>query len=274
MDRASSPHGEAVHPWAPPVSFEERLRLALVPPRLALFWDLAWERRRGEAEIHLVRRLADPGRTSIDVGANRGVWTEAMRRHSRDVLAFEPNPKMFRDLARRLGPGARALPLALSDRNGDAELRVPRRRRGYSNQGATLAHASLGACPFGSLLVQTRRLDDIETGDVGLIKIDVEGHELAVLRGAAALLARCRPALIIEIEEKHHRRPIAGAIAEVCSYGYEAHCLRAGRLLPVRGIDLARHNGPAARREDYVFNWVFLPRCGARPALAESRPPE
>ncbi len=245
--------------WVPPLSLEERLRRACIPPRLALRWDLACALRHGERELHLVPQLADPGRVSIDVGANRGIWTEMLRRHSHAVLAFEPNPKLFQELARRVGPGAVALPYALSDSSGEAELRVPRRRKGYSNQGATLAHDSLGSCPYGALAVPTRRLDEIETGDVGLIKIDVEGHELAVLRGATGLIARCRPVLVIEMEEKHLHRPIADAIAEVAALGYVPHVAGPRGLAPLRPEDLPRLHGPGVPPADYVFNWVFLP---------------
>jgi FkbM family methyltransferase len=246
--------------WVPPWSLEERLKSFLVPPRLGLRWALAREMRRGEREIRLVPRLADPRRVSLDVGANRGVWTEALRRHSRAVVAFEPNPKMFDDLRRRIGPGVTALPYALSDRSGTGELRIPRRRKGFSNQGGTLSHGSLGDCAFGAVAVEMRRLDELDPGDVGLIKIDVEGHELAVLRGAAGLLARCRPVLIVEMEEKHLGRPIAGALAEVAALGYEPCALRDGAPVPVAGLDLARLHGPGVAPQDYVFNWIFLPR--------------
>lgn len=245
--------------WVPPSSFEERLRRACVPPRLALRWDVFRALRRGERELRLVPMLADPKRVSIDVGANRGVWTEMLRRHSRAVLAFEPNPKLFRELSRRLGPGATALPVALSDASGAAELRVPRRRKGYSNQGATLAHDSLGDCAYGAVSVPTRRLDEIEIGDVGLIKIDVEGHEAAVLRGAAGLIARFRPVLVIEMEEKHLHRPIADAIAEVAALGYVPHIAGPAGPVKLRADDLPRLHGPGAASADYVFNWIFLP---------------
>lgn len=245
--------------WTPPLSLEERAKQWLLPPRLQLWWDVRRELRRGEREIALVPLLADPERVSLDIGANRGVWTEALRRHSRAVFAFEPNPKMFRMLSRGIGPGVTALPYALSDSAGTAELRVPRRRRGYSNQGATLAHASLGAMPFGSLEVERRRLDDLDLGDVGFIKLDVEGHELDVLRGGEALLARCRPTLIVEMEEKHTARPITALIADVCAYGYDAFCLRHGVLTRARDLDFQRHHAAPAGRRDYVFNWIFLP---------------
>ncbi|MEO3470919.1 FkbM family methyltransferase [Roseomonas sp. CAU 1739] len=243
--------------WIPPVSLEERIRRACIPPRLALRWDLFQALRSGERELRLVPMLADPARISVDAGANRGVWTEMLRRHSLAVRAFEPNPKLFAELSARLGPGATAMPYALSDESGVAELRIPRRRKGYSNQGATLAHDSLGTCAYGAVRVPTRRLDDVETGDVGLIKIDVEGHEHAVLRGAAALIARCRPVLIIEMEEKHLHRPIAGAIAEVSALGYRPHVAGPDGPLPLRLEDLPRLHD--AGTPGYVFNWIFLP---------------
>lgn len=246
-------------PWTPPLSFEERLKRLVLPGRLQIRWRLRREYRRGEREIHLVPRLVDPARVSLDVGANRGVWAEAMRRHSREVLAFEPNPKLFADLVRGAGPGVRALPVALSDRDGVAELRVPRRARGYSNQGATLAHDSLGGLDYGAVQVETRRLDGMDAGDVGFIKIDVEGHELAVLRGAAGLLARCRPKLLIEMEEKHTQRPMEELLAEVCGYGYRSFCLLHGSLVPTQEVDLDRHHRAPPGRPDYIFNWVFLP---------------
>lgn len=246
--------------WTPPVTLEERAKALLIPPSLALRWDLWRERRGGEREIRLVPQLADPARVSLDIGANRGVWTAALLPHSKAVIAFEPNPKLFAELSRRLGTSAAAHQIALSDEAGTAELRVPRRRKGYSNQGATLAHASLNGTAYGAVQVRAARLDDLDLGDVGFIKIDVEGHELAVLRGATALLARCRPTLLIEMEEKHGRRPIAAMLADVRAHGYDAFALLGGALRPVESIDLARHHSAAASRADYIFNWVFRPR--------------
>uniref|UniRef100_UPI001916C781 FkbM family methyltransferase n=1 Tax=Mycobacterium paraintracellulare TaxID=1138383 RepID=UPI001916C781 len=46
--------------------------------------------------------------------------------------------------------------------------------------------------------VPVKRLDDLHLDDIGLIKIDVEGHELAVLRGATQTLTRNRPAIVVE----------------------------------------------------------------------------
>jgi len=54
-----------------------------------------------------------------------------------------------------------------------------------------------------SLPVSLRRLDDYEFRDVSFIKIDVEGHEQRVIRGATETLERERPVILVEIEQRH-----------------------------------------------------------------------
>lgn len=57
-----------------------------------------------------------------------------------------------------------------------------------------------------------RRLDDYDAMEpIGCIKIDVEGHEDAVLRGGRRLLFRDHPSLIVEIEERHKRHSVSSA---------------------------------------------------------------
>lgn len=246
-------------PWDPPRNLEERLAALLIPGRIELRYRLAQERRRGEPEIHLVPVLADRARVSLDIGANRGIWAEAMRGCSAGVHAFEPNPKIFRMLQRGLGPGVTAHRIALSDSSGVAELRIPRGRRGYSNQGASLSPTKIGAAAYGAVAVEARRLDEMELGPIGFIKIDVEGFELSVIAGAHETLRRHRPNLVIEMEERHMKRPIAAMLAEVCAHGYESFAVDRGTLRHTSQIDLAARHAQAARPEDYLFNWIFLP---------------
>jgi FkbM family methyltransferase len=246
-------------PWEPPSTLEEKLRAALVPPRLRMRYLVARERLRGEAEIRLVPSLVDRRRIALDVGANKGVWAEVMRRYAAHVHAFEPNPKIFRELRRSAHRDVTAHRLALSNRSGRFELHIPIGRRGYSNQGGTLNERK-AAISYGSVAVETRRLDEMNFGDIGFIKIDVEGHEMAVLEGAESTLRRCRPNLIIEIEEKRGTQPIAEALDAVCARGYNAFAMIGGRLKRVAEIDLARHHSQCMRREDYIYNWVFKPK--------------
>jgi FkbM family methyltransferase len=242
------------------MSAEERFKALFVPGRLQTLYHLARERRRGEQEIRLVPVLADRSRVSLDIGANKGVWSEALRPHSSRVHAFEPNPKIHKVLRPGIGSGVTVHDIALSDTSGSAELRVPRHRSGgYSNQGASLSPEKIGAAEYGSVAVDARRLDDLDLGEVGFIKIDVEGFELAVVEGARETLRRHRPNMVIEIEEKHAKRPIAELLGAVCAHGYQAFALDRGVLRRTSQIDLAaRHSSPASR-EDYIFNWIFLP---------------
>jgi len=245
--------------WVPPMNAEERLKARFVPPAWQRWYHVGRELRRGERELHLVRWLADPLRVSVDAGANRGVWTEMLRRHSRRVVAFEPNPKMFAELRRCARAGVEAHPFALSDRSGTADLLVPRNDRGYSNQGASLSMTRIGDGRFATVTVETRRLDDLDLGPVGFIKVDVEGHEIAVLEGARETLRRDRPTLVVEIEERYNTSTIAELLRAVCDFGYFAACLQHGRLRPAAGLDLAACHSRPASRADYVFNWIFFP---------------
>lgn len=245
--------------WTPPEELEETAKRLLVPGPLYIRYRYAKELRKGEREIRLLPFLADPNRTAVDVGANKGVYTYALLQAGvREVHAFEPNPKLFGVLSRWAKGRAHLHPEALSDTTGEAVLMVPHSEAGYSNQGASLSADKLNGQDFGGVTVKTLRLDDAGIDNVGFIKIDVEGFEMQVLKGAAGTLARDRPTLLVEIEEKHTKRKLPEMIAEVCAYGYQCLALRHGVLTPFDELDLAVSHDPA-RKADYVFNFVFLP---------------
>ncbi|WP_374631626.1 FkbM family methyltransferase [Ferrovibrio sp.] len=245
--------------WEPPSTLEETLKYALVPPALYIRYRVWKELRRGEAELALVPWLADPRRAALDVGANKGVWTHVLGRHCPQVFAFEPNPKSFRVLQRCKPAHAKAFQIAASDADGEAEFRIPIGRKGYSNQGGSLNAAKVGDA-YGSLKIQAKRLDSMDLPPVGFIKIDVEGHEAEVLSGARALIARDRPVLVIEMEEKHTRRPIETMLAEVEALGYACFALRHGVLTARALLDLEVEHRNPKYREDYIFNFIFLPQ--------------
>src|SRR5262249_17480823 len=132
------------------------------------------------------------------------------------VLAVEPVPQTFALLAHnvRLLPHANVtlLNIAASDRGTAAGMAVPADAAGREN--GYLAH--LTDQPTG-LTVRRPPLDALPLPTrVSLVKLDAEGHELAVLRGMAGLLKRDRPALIVEVS--------GGASAEFilnCGYTME-----------------------------------------------------
>lgn len=228
-------------------------------PRQELKRIVARELRRGEPELRLLPELVDPTRAAIDVGANRGVWTHQLAALCPQVYAFEPNPKMFAILDAARPANAEARRIALSDRAGLASLKVPRSARGYSNQHASLEDNWSEGREFGVVEVPTARLDDLDLPPCGFIKIDVEGHEAAVVAGALELIARDRPTLLIELEERHIGRPIEQSIAAVVELGYEAFVYKDGAIRGLEAFDADADHRAAVETPAYIFNFIFKP---------------
>jgi FkbM family methyltransferase len=213
----------------------------------------------GEPELRLIHGLSDPKRLTLDVGSNRGVYAVAALRFSKRVIAFEPQPHFATFLRRFLPRTVDVVECAASDTDGSAILFVPSDPRSHPE--ARLS--SCGVTAGTQITVSTHRLDQLIAEDVGLIKIDVEGHELAVLNGASNMINACRPNLIVEVEDRHR----VGAVVQTFQWfearSYQGYYLANGALSPVD--QLSNQQGDA-----YVYNFVFLPKERApmiRPSL-------
>jgi FkbM family methyltransferase len=240
--------------WTPPESLEEKIKRRLIPPAWYIRYLYGKELARGEQEIRLIPRLADRAKVSLDVGANNGVWSYALLRHSQAVHAFEPNPKPYRVLESWAAGRIVLHRQALSDHSGRAELLIPKSDKGYSNQGASLSQLKATESDVGRVSVETLRLDDLDISNVGFMKIDVEGFESRVLEGARDTLRRDRPNMVIEIEERHTGREIADMTGEVCGYGYQCLALVDGVLTRFDRIAPERYRGAV-----HIYNFIFLP---------------
>jgi FkbM family methyltransferase len=166
-------------------------------PRTLLIIDEA----RGHGwQSTFLRSVLEPGDTFLDVGANGGGMTAlacGIVEASGAVFAVEPQPRLAA-LVRQtldLNPAdGRVFQTAAGDRSAVATLAVPVGRSGS----ATLSSNGTG----DRIEVKVTRLDELleEMGErhVKLLKIDVEGHELAALKGAEQLLERLRPTILFE----------------------------------------------------------------------------
>lgn len=121
-----------------PLTFEETLKYYLVPPRWYIRYRVWKEFKKGEKELALLPYLASPSKVSIDIGANRGVYTHCLGKTSSKVHAFEPNPKMYRTLQRTAPANAQTYQVALSNSAGEAIFRIPKGVKGLSKQRGTL----------------------------------------------------------------------------------------------------------------------------------------
>ncbi|VBA61124.1 FkbM family methyltransferase [Mycobacterium attenuatum] len=263
-----------------PVARSVKRRLAPVVKAVAprLFWRRKYRllQRLDESsrDARLAASLCDPNRISLDIGADVGDVTIAMLPASRSVIAFEPRPAQARDLTAMfaaVGAAVRVEAVALSDRPGVMAMRVVESEPGRSTIDTDNVLSDVIGGDVQNIDVPVKRLDDLQLDDVGLIKIDVEGHELAVLRGAVDTLRRNRPAILVEAEERH--RP--GAVAEITTLltglGYTGYFELDDVRRRVEEFDPTQHQNPAniGGRENlwaahgvYVNNFVFVPAKG------------
>ncbi len=246
--------------WTPPSTLQEKIKRALFSPRHELKRIVARELKKGEPELRLLPELVDRTRAAVDVGANRGVWTHQLAGLCPRVYAFEPNPKMFAILSAARPDNAQVRQMALSDKAGVAALKVPQTARGYSNQHGSLESNWTDGHDFGVVEVETARMDDLELDPVGFIKIDVEGHEAAVIAGAVGLIARDRPTLAIELEERHMGHSIEQAVGDVMALGYDAFVFKDGALRSFEAFDAEADHRAAVETRAYINNFIFRPR--------------
>jgi len=148
-----------------------------------------------EAELPFVRALLRPEDGFVDVGANIGVYSIVAALRGARVLAFEPNGTAREMLTANLALNqiedrVRVLSFALADFTGEAR---------FTTDLESSNHLDIEPEAKGEM-VEVRELDAlIEPGDrVTLIKIDAEGFDEAVLRGARRALERERPVVIAE----------------------------------------------------------------------------
>jgi FkbM family methyltransferase len=179
------------------------------------------------ARWELLDLLCDRDRPGVDIGAKIGMYTYRIRAHSSEVIAFEPIP-MFNEFLRAVfgGKRVRVEPFAVSDQRGRAKLRLPYGHDGSPKFGrATIDPANrfdMGVIARADEIeVETRRID-YDLVDVGFIKIDVEGHELAVLAGAANTLARHTPNLLIECNDEHQPNAVSRLGEWLDAHEYDA----------------------------------------------------
>ncbi len=225
--------GRHAKPQPPATAIRSRAVFALLPPRVRLTKRalVAWI--SGEPEMRILCNLCRGDEWALDIGANYGVYSWHLRRRAAGVIAFEPQPLLAGFLRRALDERVRVEQVALSDSDGEVLMRVPHDRmqdgRATIEQENTLAGLS-----SEEILVPRRRLDDMVQANgmapVGVIKIDVEGHELSVLRGAEAVLRHNRPTLLIEAEERHRHEAFGSVERFLAPLGYHPYIHHDGGL--------------------------------------------
>lgn len=239
------------------------------PPRVSrarFMWRAFKARFRDEAtELKTIRGALAHGGTAVDVGANKGSYLYWLARWAGRVIAFEPQEELAAYLAgavRRLALANVAVEAkAVSDLTGTVMLHVP--LEGSSPSASVGAHVA-AAAPRREVSVESVALDDYLADDsqVRALKIDVEGHELNVLRGAQRILAEQGPLVVVECESRHlsggRVEDVFGFLAE---FGYAGSFVWRGRRLPLEQFSAEVHQRQHGERfwdaKDYANNFIF-----------------
>lgn len=207
----------------------------------------------GEYEPHmrqLFQRLLVPGAIAADVGANVGAHTLTLAKlvgPAGHVLAFEPNPVVRDRLVRNLEinefGNTATYGCALGETNGSLSLRVPATSSAeFANPG--LASLVALETPHDLVDVHVRPFDEVfsETGlnRLDLVKIDVQGFEMAVLSGMRGVIAEFSPAIVFEYEDwAWHKADstLQTAFDFFQSLSYSLWRIESGGMLKMRPID-------------------------------------
>lgn len=141
------------------------------------------------AALRHVRRFG----TAIDGGANIGLWTTEMARSFDRIIAFEPAEDTFERLMSAMQgfENVHCVQKALWSKNCRIQVCEPTNRPPGRHRSRFVQTAPEGAIPAVAI-------DELSLGDVGLIKLDIEGAELFALQGAEKTLRHCRPVVILE----------------------------------------------------------------------------
>jgi FkbM family methyltransferase len=219
-----------------------------------LAWTAATAFHGYDPELHhlyeALVRSPSPPRVFFDVGASYGLHSLRLLAHGARVVSFEPNPEchgFFLGCCRANGLSPEIVPAAVGAEPGTATLAAPV-GRSYLGSIVPGVDARWGAEVTRST-VPVVSLDGFAAGrglTPDLVKIDVEGGELDVLRGARRVLASARPAVILESwPEPRQRHELLDLLAAL---GYSVHEV----TLAGPGPALARERFLGCRRTNFV----------------------
>ena len=238
---------------------------SLATPKVKSITDLR-NRYAEDAEIDLLDILIEPGKTAIDVGGYIGLYTAKMVDCGANVKVLECRPDAAKQLRSLFSDApVEVIEMAASDTNGEGQIHVPYRDNSTFGARASLVADGNKGFDLVKYAVHCTTLDALGINDVCLLKIDVEGHEGAVIRGAREMLIRQKPNLVVEIEERHHPNQSAALIAEIEEFGYSSWVIHRSQLMSASNFDFNKYQDPTkaktptgVRHPDYLNNFVFL----------------
>ncbi|MGI8655337.1 MAG: FkbM family methyltransferase [Pyrinomonadaceae bacterium] len=205
-----------------------------------------------QALTEVFQRIVQPSDTVFDVGANLGLHTLTFSKLAREVIAFEPNPSLAPNLRKTVVnlPNARLLEVCLSEHDGIVEFHIS----DWDHMLGSMANWT--GQPTKTLAIPARSIDSlIAEGALPkpqVLKVDVEGAEMMVFRGADKLFSEPdAPRAVVFEELNTASRKLGvpdGAPAEYLrTKGYSLYLIDKDGLSPLSDVRPTAANLVAAK---------------------------
>ena len=229
-----------------------------------IYWEMFLRNlfgRSKEPEIEGLLKLISRNSVIIDVGANRGTYTFPIHRKLRKsglIYCFEPIPKMYDYLVKGFAKyvNVKIFRQACSDNQLSTEIRLP-----INGDVPSLGSASFvnNFDKFQLIPVECVRIDDLIATKVDFIKIDVEGYETFVLRGALKIVTKFKPIILVELDWNMGNQYFHDLKAIIDKIDYSVLALTGGRYL---NVDLDEFDSQAINFhiDGYRNNFFLVPK--------------
>ena len=185
--------------------------------------------RDERCELAAARQFIRPGSAACDIGAHKGNYLYWLSKWASEVVAFEPQPHLAAYLRTVAGPNVKVETKGVYSKSGTMELAIPDGRP---------AEASFVSQDLATrtIAVTAVTLDSYfpTDNDLSFLKIDVEGAEIEVFRGAERILKKQKPALLFECESRHiDGGDISPVFHFLSHFGYSGSFFASGARIPV-----------------------------------------
>ena len=196
-------------------------------------WQGDWEVKTlfNETILNNLSKIITPGSTVIDIGAQVGNMSVAYSLFANKVISFEPNPATFEVLEKNSELNSNIFPFnyAISDEEGPLTFHYS--DHGFCNGGfATRTQVGIGVTghniPIDVWAINFEKFiqeNNIEVGNISLIKIDAEGHDKDILKTLVNTITTHKPVLITEIYNGLNPNEITDLLNTIHSLGYKAY---------------------------------------------------
>ena len=220
-----------------------------------------------DAELLLLEFLLNKDYVFFDIGANKGEYAYYAEKliNPKNIYLFEPEKKLNKQL-KAIFNNCKVFDVALSDSSGTHQFKIPVINGVADNCLSSLEVGNIEDNETEAIVydVKTDTLDnfvDQNKTAPNLIKIDVEGHELSVLKGAEHTILKHHPTLIIEIEQRHHKDININSVFESFKQkGYTAYYYskKQSQLFSYENKTHLTNSKEYFGNIDYINNYIFI----------------